>query len=99
MGTIAIPSTAEMDNGVTLQVVVDQRDLARAEARGIDNTTRHSYVRFLVWAALTRTKQYVGPWEMFNETDCVEASDAGAEVPAGDEGSLDPGRKAQSATT
>ncbi len=99
MGSIAIPSQAEMDNGTTLTVVVDQRDLARAEAQGIDKSTRHSYVRFLVWAALTRTKQYTGPWEQFNETDCVEAIDEQAEVPAGDDEGLDPGRKARSAGT
>lgn len=100
MATVSVPSTAEMDDGRVLHVLVDQRDLARAEAQGINNTTKHSYMRFLVWAALSRTKQYPGPWETFNETDCVEATDAvEAEEPAGDDDGLDPGRKARSAGT
>jgi hypothetical protein len=98
MATVAVVSRAEMDDGRTLTVTVDQRDLARAEAQGVDNTTRHTYIRFVVWSALSRTGQYAGPWEIFNETDCVEATDEEPEEPAGDEDGLDPGRKDRSAS-
>lgn len=87
---LKIPVTVELDDGRSLTVNCDQRDLAKAEAQEVGSDTRHSWVRFLAWSALTRTKQYSGTWQQFNETDCVEASDV-QEEPAGADEGLDPG--------
>jgi len=95
---IRVPVTVEMDDGRELKAVIDQRDYAAVEAAEIDPAThRNTWVRFLAWSALARTKQYGGPFEVFNTTDCVEATHREPEVPAGDEDGLDPGRKAPSA--
>lgn len=89
---------AVMDDGRELTAMADQRDLAAAEGAEIDSRlTRMTWVRFIAWSALSRSKQYGGSWEEFNTKDCVEASDVAAEVPAGDEDRLDPGRPASAA--
>ena len=93
---VKIPIRAELDDGRTLRGNIDQRDLAKAEAQEISSDAKHTWVRFLAWAVLSRTKQYGGTWEQFNETDCVEAID-GAEEPASADEGLDPGRSAPSA--
>jgi hypothetical protein len=98
VATVRVPVMAEMDDGRTLSATVDQRDYARVEAQDLPSTSRMTYIRFLAWSALTRTKQYTGPWAQFNETDCVEVSDL-AEEPAGADEGLDPGRKAPPAAT
>lgn len=92
--SLRIPMDVELDDGRTLRAVVDQRDFARAEGAEISQGTRHVWARFLAWSALSRTKQYGGTWEQFNETDCVEASDAPPEGPPGDDEGLDPGQSA-----
>lgn len=87
---LKIPVTVALDDDRTLTVTCDQRDFAKAEAQEIDSDTKHTWVRFLAWSALTRTKQYSGTWQEFNEVDCVEASDV-QEEPAGADEGLDPG--------
>jgi hypothetical protein len=90
---LRIPVNVELDDGRELRIAVDQRDFAKAEAQEIGQGSRHTWVRFLAWSALSRNKLYGGSWEQFNEVDCVEATDA-LEEPAGADESLDPGRKA-----
>ena len=92
---LKIPIKAEMEDGRVLKGFIDQRDLARYEAEGLPDG-KHTHVRFLAWAVLSRTKQYTGTWQQFNETDCVEAIDGAEESTDADDG-LDPGQKAPSA--
>jgi hypothetical protein len=93
MPRIATAMTVELDDGRTLNCTVDQRDWARLEAADIPDRARQTRVRFLAWSALKRGKQYTGPWDEFNDTDCVEASDIPpAEEPTGDDEGLDPGQ-------
>lgn len=91
---IRIPVSAELEDGRTLTALVDQRDFARAEGADIGQDTRVTWVRYIAWSALARTKQYTGTWEQFNTTDCVEAIDGDQEEPSGADEGLDPGRKA-----
>lgn len=93
---LRIPVKVEMDDGRELAVTVDQRDFAKAEGAEITQDTRHMWVRFLAWSALSRRKQYSGTWQEFNEVDCVEASDV-LEEPTGADDGLDPGRPATGA--
>lgn len=62
-----------------VRVVVDQRDLAAAEAAGLGDDTiqRHSRTRFLAWSAGRRAGHWRTPWPKFNDQECVHA-----EVPA-----------------
>jgi hypothetical protein len=96
--TIKVPMNVEMDDGRTLNVVIDQRDYAAVEAQeGIDrHQHRNMYARYLAYNALARTKQYIGPWEQFNGVDCVEALAVEQEEPD-DAERLDPGQPAASA--
>ncbi|HET8716666.1 MAG TPA: hypothetical protein VFM50_02860 [Nocardioidaceae bacterium] len=87
----------ELDGGRTLTAVADQRDFAAVEAQEIGPAQRNTWVRFIAWSALTRSRQYTGTWETFNTVDCVQASDVGPEEPAGDENGLDPGPKRRAA--
>lgn len=91
---VKVPIRAELDDGRTLTAMVDQRDFARAEGADITQDTRITWLRYIAWAALSRTKQYTGSWEQFNDTDCVEADDDKQEEPAGADEGLDPGRSA-----
>jgi hypothetical protein len=95
-----IPMQVELDGGRVLQVVADQRDIARWEAHdGPDG--RYTRVRFLAWSAMTRQGLTTASWQQFNETDCVEVVDppgADTEAPDDDE-RLDPGRPGRSAAT
>lgn len=92
-----VPATAEMDDGRVLKVFIDQRDYAAVEAEEINPAThRNTYVRFVTWAALKRTKQYSGTWAEFNAKDCVEAIDGEPEG-SDDTERLDPGQQAPSA--
>lgn len=89
MARSKVPITVELDGGRQLQAVVDQRDFARAEGQDISAAAKYTWIRFLGYAALTRTGQYEGTWERFNGVDCVEV----AEVPAAAEDDADdPGR-------
>lgn len=93
--SIRVPATAEMEDGRVLKVVIDQRDYTAVEEREINPVThRNTYVRFVVFSALTRTKQYGGTWEQFG-TECVEAVDGEPEE-SSDADRLDPGRQAAS---
>lgn len=96
---VKVPVTVEMDDGRTLNVVLDQRDYAAVEAQDIDpQQQRNTWMRFLAFNALARSKQYGGSWAEFNTADCVEAlSSDDVEEPTGDDEGLDPGRKAPSA--
>lgn len=92
---VKVPITVEMDDGRTLNVIIDQRDYAAVEAQEIDpRAQRNIWMRFLGFNALSRTKQYSGSWEQFNTVDAVEVM---SEAPDGDEDGLDPGRKAPGA--
>lgn len=89
-----------MDDDRELAVAVDQRDLAKWEAQTLPDK-QYTRLRFLAWSAMTRSKQYIGPWDQFNEQDCVEVSDPpGAAVEAEDADDdaerLDPGQLGQS---
>lgn len=94
---VKIPIAAELDDGRVLHATADQRDLAKAEAQELGPGRRITWVRFVAWSALSRTRQYGGTWEQFNETDCVEAIDGDQEEPTGADEGLDPGRSAASA--
>lgn len=90
-----VPIITEMEDGRVLKAVCDQRDFAAAEGADIDRHTHvHTWVRYLAFAALTRTKQYGGSWEQFNTLDCIEASDVVVEESGDTDEGLDPGRKA-----
>lgn len=89
---LRIPVTVEMDDGRTLKVTCDQRDFAAVEAADISREQRHTWVRYIAFSVLVRTKQYGGSWEQFNTVDCVEASDVVEESTDAEDG-LDPGRK------
>ena len=92
---VKIPVSAELEDGRTLKALVDQRDFARAEGADIGTDgQRITWVRFITWSALSRTKQYSGTWEQFNDVDCVEALDDDQEEPGGADEGLDPGRPA-----
>lgn len=95
---VKVPITAEMDDGRHLKTMADQRDFAAVEAQEIDPVSqRTTWVRYVAYSALRRTKAYGGTWEQFNTLDCVEAVDGDAEEPAGADGGLDPGRPAPGA--
>lgn len=96
MAHTQVPIHVLMDDGRELSVVADQRDYARAEAQELPERSRLTWVRFIAWSALVRTKQYGGAWEEFNSSDCVEASDV-PEESADAEDRPDPGRTDQSA--
>lgn len=83
----------EMADGREFTAVVDQRDLAAAEAQFPDGVGRFTEVRFLAWSALSRELAIAVPWDKFNKADCVEARDPNPdEVTA-----LDPTQSAASA--
>ncbi len=86
-----VPFRVELDDGPTLEVVVDQRDFARAEAQDITAAQKVTWVRFLAFCALARTGQYKRDWTRFNEVDCVEAAEIPAVAAAVDDVD-DPGR-------
>lgn len=88
MSRTQVPISVLMDDGRALSVVADQRDYARAEAQELPERARLTWVRFIAWSALTRTKQYGGSWEDFNTTDCVDASDVPEES---DDADVEPG--------
>lgn len=76
-----------------VRVMVDQRDLAAAEAAGLpgDTTQLHTRTRYLAWSAGRRAGHWRTAWPKFNEQECIHA-----EVPEdhvdGDGDALDPGR-------
>lgn len=98
---IALKATAEMDDGRTLSVVLDQREYASAEAAeatiaGMSGS--HTRARYMVFHALKRTDQYKGTWAQFNGRDCIEV-ETFPEDADGDDDGLDPGRKDPSAAS
>lgn len=92
MSVITAPIEVDLDGGQQLRATADQRDFARAEGQGVSSATIHTWTRAVAWAALTRTGQYSGTWQRFNDVDCIEARDFELEVPDGDEDGLDPGQ-------
>jgi hypothetical protein len=63
----------EMVGGDTYDVVIDQRDLAAAEADDNGSPDRiHTRIRFLGWHAAKREERYTGTFRAFNEKDCVD---------------------------
>jgi hypothetical protein len=82
-----------MADGNEHLAVVDQRDLAAAEAQFPDGTRAHTHIRFLAWSALLRAKLINLTWDKFNKVDCVEASDPKPD----EETELDPTTPAASA--
>lgn len=66
---------ATMADGNEYIAVVDQRDLAAAEAQFPDGIGRFTHARFLAWSALLRAKTINVTWEKFNKVDCIEAAD------------------------
>lgn len=64
-----------MADGRELLVVVDQRDLAAAEAQFPDGIGRFTHARFLAWSALSRELAVAIPWDKFNKVDCVDTHD------------------------
>lgn len=114
MPRLQIELSAEMDDGRTLEVVADQRDVARWEVQpfGCPMSEWSSRInlayRWLAWSALTRHQLLAGPdgkqltWDQFDSL-CIEVSD-----PPGDDGDqgdgvgggdADPGQPDPSAPT
>jgi hypothetical protein len=60
-------------DGSELNVRTDQRDYAGLEAAEIKGAI--SAFRWMAWNAARRAKLYTGPWEQFNDVDCVEVED------------------------
>lgn len=89
---LRVPVVVEMEDGRSVKLSCDQRDFAAVEGADITRVQRHTWVRYMAFSAMCRTKQYSGSWEQFNAVDCVEASDVVEEADSDDEG-LDPGRK------
>lgn len=91
--SLRVPVTVEMDDGRKVTVVADQRDFAAAEGADLDRRSQvHTWVRYIAFNAMVRTKQYAGAWQEFNTRDCVEATDVMEESDDTEDG-LDPGRK------
>ncbi len=89
--------TAYMDGGVTHEVTIDQRDLARWERASFrDESAPHLRARFCTWNALRRTGVPIGTFDQFDDA-CVEViTELDDVVEDGD--SLDPGQRTTSDT-
>lgn len=81
---------AEMEDGRALDVVADQRDVARWEVQPFGcamsewDSRINLATRFLAWSALTRQGELAGQtWDQFN-ADCVEVGDMPAPDDADD---------------
>lgn len=90
-----IELVAEMDDGKTHTVVIDQRDFAKWEVQeeGGDVTR----MRFLAWSAMTRQQLTTSTFKAFNETECVSVDVPEDAAEQEDEQGLDPGRRARTA--
>lgn len=106
MARLQIELRAELDDGRTLDVVADQRDVARWEVQPFGcpmsewQTRINLAYRWLAWSALTRHQLLDGmTWDQFDAV-CVEASDPptdddgdqGDDDDAAGGGDADPGR-------
>lgn len=65
-----------MADGRELTAPADQRDLAACEAAYPNGPGMFTQIRFLAWSALSRTLAISMPWDKFNKSECVDASDA-----------------------
>lgn len=96
---------AEMEDGVTHDVVADQRDVAKFEVQdfGCSSTELMSRAatayRFMAWSALTRQGVVKLKWPEF-DAQCVEVIDMpDDEESAAPADAEDPGRPAPSGVT
>jgi hypothetical protein len=60
--------------GDPVAVVTDQRDWAKLEAADFRETMNFTRTRYIAWSAMCRAGQYAGPFERFNERDCVDVA-------------------------
>jgi hypothetical protein len=94
----AIPVDVDIEGAAdSVRVLVDQRDMAAAEAvdLGPDCGRYATRTRFLSWNAGKRAGHWSMPWPEFNETRCVQAEVAHDEPVPSAPDDLDPGRKDQ----
>lgn len=101
---------AELEGGRTLDVVADQRDVARWEVQPFGcamsewGARINTAYRFLAWSAATRGQLLAPPmtWEQFDAA-CIEVADPpagdGDQDDDGDQGAADPGQPGPSAAT
>jgi hypothetical protein len=84
-----------------VEVFVDQRDLARAEADESGNVERPlTRNRFLAWSAAKRAGVVSCTWEKFNGHECIDATVSTSykeETDADQVDELDPGQVDQNA--
>ena len=98
-----IPVLLDLDGRAEqLRVLVDQRDLAAAEAEdlGPDCGRPLTRTRYLAWRAAKRAGVVSTPWPKFNEVECVQAEvapDYQPDRPEDRVDDLDPGRPDQNA--
>lgn len=91
MGT-RVKLTCEMDSGRSVDVEIDGRDFAAAEADPSGDLGRPATRnRFLAWNSAVRSGIYAGPFDQWNRVDCVDVT---ITEETGDEQGLDPGRTA-----
>lgn len=91
--------TAYMEAGVTHEVTIDQRDLARWERAPFrDESAPHLRARFCAWNALRRTGVPIGTFDQFDDA-CIEVITELDDQAAGEAGDgLDPGQRTTSDT-
>jgi hypothetical protein len=90
---------AEMDDGTSHEVTVDQRDFAKWEAQPFaDEALIHTRLRFLTFSAMKRAGLTSAQWPEFNERLLVDTGIQEDEEEAEDEQGLDPGRTRRTGT-
>jgi hypothetical protein len=91
----------EFEDGKTLEVQADQRDIAKFEQQpyGVPfyqlQSRPFTFLRFLAWNAGRRQKLHSMTWEQF-EDECVSAEDMDKQVGV-ETSEVDPGQPAASA--
>jgi len=78
MAALRLPYVVDMEDGTTLEVVADQRDLAAWESHRDyrpPHEAPHTASRFWAWSAAKRAGQYGQPWVRWQD-EAVDVRDA-----------------------
>lgn len=89
MGALRFDLQVELEGGHTYAVVADQRDVARFETEDFYTLRKHSFLRYVAWAASVRQVLTDLSWDEFNRF-CVEVGDVKPEAEPLDPGQPDP---------
>lgn len=89
MGALKFDLQVELEGGHVYTVVADQRDVARFETEDFYTPRKHSFLRYVAWAASVRQGLTDFRWVDFNQV-CVEVGDIKPEAEPLDPGQPDP---------